>query len=68
MVVGIVEQINSGGYSNPSVEQKLLKLSQDLTGLGDKKEYKYLCKDLKQLVDAIVTDPSAEACICLSDA
>lgn len=61
MVAGIVKQINSGDYRNPAVEQKLLKLSQELTGLGGKKEYKYLRKDLKQLVDAIVTELSADA-------
>ena len=61
MVAGIVKQINSGDYRNPAVEQKLLKLSQELTGLGGKKEYKYLRTDLKQLVDAIVTELSADA-------
>lgn len=60
MIARVVEQINSNAYDNPAVEQKLLELSVQLTGLGGKKEYKYLRHDLKPLVDDIVKELSAD--------
>lgn len=60
MIARVVEQINSNAYDNPAVEQKLLELSAQLTGLGGKKEYKYLRKDLKHLVDDIVSELSSD--------
>lgn len=60
MIARVVEQINSNAYDNPAVEQKLLELSVQLTGLGGKKEYKYLRKDLKPLVDDIVMELSSD--------
>ena len=60
MIARIVERINSGVYDNPSIEEKLLELSRRLTGLGGKKEYQYLRKDLKPLVDDIVRELSSD--------
>ena len=60
MIARIVEQINDGVYDNPALEQKLLELSGQLTGLGGRKEYKYLRNDLKPLVDDIVRELSSD--------
>ena len=55
-VADIVEQINSGGYSNSKVENLLLKLSDRLSRISGKKVYGYLKPDVKAIVDAIVAE------------
>ena len=55
-VADIVEQINSGGYSNSKVENLLLKLSERLSRTSGKKVYGYLKPDVKAIVDAIVAE------------
>lgn len=60
LIARIVGQINDGTYDNPAVEQQLMELAGQLTGLGGKKQYQYLRKDLKGLVDEIVRELSSD--------
>ena len=52
----IVSQINSGGYSNPHLEELLVQLTRQLSRTKGKKVYGYLKADVKSLVDSIVDE------------
>lgn len=55
-VAQIVEEINNGYYSNPQVEELLIRLSKRLANTTGKKVYGYLKADVKAIVDEIVTE------------
>ena len=59
-IAQIVEQINSGDYSNPRVEELLVQLSGRLARTSGKKVYGYLKADVKAIVDQIVGELSQE--------
>ena len=59
-VAEIVEQINSGIYSNTKVEQLLVSLSDRLSRTSGKKVYGYLKADVKAIVDEIVAELAAD--------
>lgn len=52
----IVEQINSGTYENPRIEELLLQLSDRLSRTTGKKVYGYLKPDVKAIVDQIIAE------------
>ena len=52
----IVEEISNGYYSNPQVEQLLIRLSMRLANTTGKKVYGYLKADVKAIVDEIVAE------------
>lgn len=60
MVLDIVTQINSGEYSNPKVNQLLLKLADKLSKTGGKKVYGYLKPDVKAIVDSVIDELSKD--------
>lgn len=57
-VAQIVEEISNGYYSNPQVEQLLIRLSKRLANTTGKKVYGYLKADVKAIVDEIVPELS----------
>ena len=52
----IVSQINSGGYSDPHLEELLLQFARRLSRTKGKKVYGYLKADVKAIVDSIVDE------------
>lgn len=56
LIAEIVEQINSGVYDNPKVEEMLRELADRLYRTGGKKQYGYLKSDVKALVNRIVME------------
>lgn len=56
----IVKKINSGQYKNEDLERKLLLLAERLSKTKGKKQYGYLKKDLKDLVDSIVDEIASD--------
>lgn len=56
LIAEIVEQINSGVYGNPKVEEMLRELADRLYRTGGKKQYGYLKSDVKALVNRIVME------------
>ena len=60
LIAEIVEQINSGVYDNPKVEEMLRELANRLYRTGGKKQYGYLKSDVKAIVNRIVTELSAD--------
>lgn len=60
LIAEIVEQINSGVYDNPKVEEMLRELADRLYRTGGKKQYGYLKSDVKALVNRIVMELSAD--------
>ncbi|MBQ3187735.1 MAG: SEL1-like repeat protein [Alistipes sp.] len=60
LIAEIVEQINSGVYDNPKVEEMLRELADRLYRTGGKKQYGYLKSDVKALVNRIVVELSAD--------
>ena len=56
----IVSKINDGIYENPIVETMLMKLSEELGKHKGKMVYGYLSAQVKNLVDAIVVELSAD--------
>lgn len=52
----IISQINAGGYSNPHLEELLLRLARRLSHTKGKKVYGYLKADVKALIDSIVDE------------
>lgn len=60
LIAEIVEQINSGVYDNPKVEDMLHELADRLYRTGGKKQYGYLKSDVKALVNRIVIELSAD--------
>lgn len=59
-VAQIVEEINNGYYSNPQVEELLIRLSKRLANTTGKKVYGYLKADVKAIVDEIVAELSKD--------
>ena len=59
-VVQIVEEISNGYYSNPQVEELLVRLSRRLANTSGKKVYGYLKADVKSIVDEIVAELSKD--------
>lgn len=59
-VAEIVEQINSGTYSNSKVEALLVSLSDRLSRTSGKKVYGYLKADVKTIVDEIVAELASD--------
>lgn len=55
-----MEQINSGVYDNPKVEDTLRELADRLYHTSGKKQYGYLKSDVKALVNRIVMELSAD--------
>ena len=55
-VAQIVEEISNGYYSNPQVEELLIRLSKRLANTTGKKVYGYLKADVKAIVDEIVAE------------
>ena len=51
-----MEEINNGYYSNPQVEELLIRLSKRLANTTGKKVYGYLKADVKAIVDEIVAE------------
>lgn len=49
-----MEEISNGYYSNPQVEQLLIRLTKRLANTTGKKVYGYLKADVKAIVDEIV--------------
>ena len=60
LIAEIVEQINSGVYDNPKVEDMLRELADRLYHTSGKKQYGYLKSDVKALVNRIVIELSAD--------
>ena len=60
LIAEIVEQINSGVYDNPKVEEMLRELADRLYRTGGKKQYGYLKSDVKAIVNRIVVELSAD--------
>lgn len=62
----LIESMNSRVCSNPVIEQKMTELVAALENTTGKKQYGYLRKPLKAIVDAIVdelgNDPEVERC------
>ena len=56
VVAEIVEQIHHGGYSNPTVENLLMKLAMRLSKTAGKKQYGYLRPTVKRLVDEVIDE------------
>lgn len=56
LIAEIVEQINSGVYDNPKVEEMLRELADRLYRTGGKKQYGYLKSDVKAIVNRIVME------------
>ncbi len=52
----IVSQINTGGYSDPHLEELLVQLARRLSRTKGKKVYGYLKADVKTIVDSIVDE------------
>ena len=59
-VAQIVEEISNGYYSNPQVEELLIRLSKRLANTTGKKVYGYLKADVKAIVDEIVAELSKD--------
>ena len=55
-IAQVVEEINGGVYSNPAVEELLLKLADKLSRTSGKKVYGYLKPDVKAIIDTIVAE------------
>jgi len=60
LIAEIVEQINSGVYDNPKVEDMLRELADRLYHTSGKKQYGYLKSNVKALVNRIVIELSAD--------
>ena len=60
LIAEIVEQINSGVYDNPKVEEMLRELADRLYRTGGKKQYGYLKSDVKALVNRIVMELASD--------
>jgi hypothetical protein len=56
MLKEIVLRIGEGNYDNPTIQQKLTKLSARLNNTKAKKVYGYLQRDVKDLIDSIVDE------------
>ena len=56
MLEDIMERISKGTCENPIIEQKLIELSERLSKTKAKKQYGYLQKDVKTLIDSIVDE------------
>ena len=56
MLNEIVLRIGEGNYDNPTIQQKLTKLSARLNNTKAKKVYGYLQRDVKDLIDSIVDE------------
>ena len=52
----IMAKINGGTYNNPTVENLLQTLSKRLAVTNGKKQYGYLRKDIKEIIDSIVDE------------
>ena len=56
----IARKINSGQYKNVELERKILLLAERLSKTKGKKQYGYLKKDVKDLVDSIVDEIASD--------
>ena len=56
----IISQINNGAYDNPKLESMLTELADRLSKTSGKKVYGYLKADVKDLIDKIVDELSAD--------
>lgn len=56
----IVKEINAGNYTNAALEEKQRQLADRLSRTKGKKQYGYLKRDVKNLVDSIVDDISSD--------
>jgi len=56
----IAKEINSGQYKNVELERKILLLAERLSKTRGKKQYGYLKKDVKDLVDSIVEEIASD--------
>lgn len=56
----IAKKINSGQYKNAELERKILLLAERLSKTKGKKQYGYLKKDVKDLVDSIVDEIASD--------
>lgn len=52
----IMAKINGGTYDNPQVEELLQTLAKRLAVTNGKKQYGYLRKDIKEIVDSIIDE------------
>lgn len=52
----IVASINRGMFDNIPLEEKIIRLSEELSNISGRKYYAYLRADIKNLVDSIVDD------------
>lgn len=52
----MMDAMRSGTMINPSIEEKMMRLSKRLQNTGGKKVYGYLKRDLKNLIDEIVDE------------
>lgn len=60
IIADVVAKINTDSYSNPVIEELLLKLADRLSKTGGKKVYGYLKADVKDIVDKIVDELSKD--------
>lgn len=60
MLAEIVSQINHGIYNNPKLESTLTELADRLSKTSGKKMYGYLKSDIKDLIDEIVDELTAD--------
>ncbi|MDE8032386.1 MobP3 family relaxase [Erysipelothrix rhusiopathiae] len=58
-----IQNINQHFQTNPRIEEKLVLLSKELETIKGKHQYGYLSKPIKQIVDEIVNEVSAEPSI-----
>lgn len=56
----IVKEINAGNYTNAGLEEKMRQLAGRLSRTKGKKQYGYLKRDVKNLVDSIVDDIASD--------
>jgi len=60
LIAEIVQKVNSNGYDNPVLEEKLTHLSVRLSKTKGKKVYGYLKADVKAIVDLIVDELASD--------
>ena len=56
LVSDFIEQINTGVLDNPKMEDMLVNLAQRLSTVNGRKQYGYLDKDIKVMIDDIVDE------------
>ena len=56
VLAGLIAKINSGTYDNPQVEDLLQALAKRLAVTNGKKQYGYLRKDIKEIINSIVDE------------